>query len=118
MVERGGGMAVGPVCTGYAISCGLGMTTAEVLQGLRAGRSGLRRPQLQLPFDALCGELPEALPAADDAGGAWTAARAVAMDAAKAVAMDAARDAAMDAAMAKQNRRLTSMAASVRRLST
>lgn len=63
-------MAVGPVCTGYAISCGLGMTTAEVLQGLRAGRSGLRRPQLQLPFDALCGELPEALPAADDAGGA------------------------------------------------
>ena len=45
------------------------MTTGEVLRAMRAGRSGLRRPDLELPFEALCGELPRALPADDvDAG--------------------------------------------------
>ena len=49
--------------TAYSLCNALGMTTSTVVGALRRGASGLRPCALPLPFDAVCGALPEALPA-------------------------------------------------------
>lgn len=45
--------------TAYAACSALGMTTAEVLEGLYSGRSGLRSSVFDAPFEAVLGALPE-----------------------------------------------------------
>src|SRR5512133_1272915 len=48
--------------TAFAAANGLGMSTTAVLDGLRAGRSGLSRCRLDIPFETACGALPDDLP--------------------------------------------------------
>ncbi|MEO5769252.1 MAG: beta-ketoacyl-ACP synthase, partial [Polyangia bacterium] len=48
--------------TAYSCINALGDTTEEVLDGLSAGRSGLRPCPLELPFDAPTGAVPGAVP--------------------------------------------------------
>jgi 3-oxoacyl-[acyl-carrier-protein] synthase-1 len=48
--------------TALATANALGMDTRAVHQALRAGRSGLARCRLELPFETSCGALPDELP--------------------------------------------------------
>lgn len=48
--------------TAYCVCNGLGRTTVEVLESLRAGRPGLRPCPLDVPFEVLCGVVPDPLP--------------------------------------------------------
>src|SRR5689334_518267 len=60
--------ALGPVfITGCSAVNAMGRTTAEVLDALDAGRSGLAPPRVSLPVDTVVGAIPgelDALPAA------------------------------------------------------
>lgn len=47
--------------TAYCVCNGLGRTTTEVLEGLRAGRHGLRPCPLPVPFEVMCGVVPDPL---------------------------------------------------------
>ncbi len=49
--------------TAYSLCNGLGSSTAEVVAGLRAGRSGLRPCPLDVPFATVCGFVPGPLDA-------------------------------------------------------
>src|SRR5512142_321842 len=48
--------------TAFSAANGLGMTTAAVLEALRAGRSGLGPCRLDIPFETFCGAMPDDLP--------------------------------------------------------
>jgi 3-oxoacyl-[acyl-carrier-protein] synthase-1 len=48
--------------TAFSAANGLGMSTAAVLDALRAGRSGLAPCRLDIPFETFCGALPDDLP--------------------------------------------------------
>ncbi len=49
--------------TAFSAVNGLGMSTATVLDSLRAGRSALTPCRLDIPFETACGALPDDLPA-------------------------------------------------------
>jgi 3-oxoacyl-[acyl-carrier-protein] synthase-1 len=53
-----GGYAV----VAYGMCNGLGNTTEEVIASLAAGRSGLARPPLELPFETVCGAVADPMP--------------------------------------------------------
>lgn len=48
--------------TAYGMCNSLGVTTAEVIASLAAGRASLSAPPLDLPFETVCGVLPADLP--------------------------------------------------------
>src|SRR5512138_1100513 len=48
--------------TAFSAANALGMSTAAVLEALRAGRSGLTPCRLEIPFETSCGALPDQLP--------------------------------------------------------
>ncbi len=48
--------------TAFAACTALGVTTADTVAALRAGRSGLVAPPVELPFETVCGVVPGALP--------------------------------------------------------
>ncbi len=48
--------------TAFATANALGMDAPAVLAGLRAGRTGLARCRLDVPFETACGALPDDLP--------------------------------------------------------
>lgn len=50
----------------YAVCSALGTTTAETLDAVLAGRSGLRPPPVALPFATLCGVVDELAPPGDE----------------------------------------------------
>jgi 3-oxoacyl-[acyl-carrier-protein] synthase-1 len=54
--------ADGYAITAYGMCNGLGPTTAEVIASLSAGRSGLKAPPLDLPFETACGAVAGDLP--------------------------------------------------------
>src|SRR4249920_2062791 len=57
---------VGAFITGFSAVNAMGRTTAEVLDALDAGRSGLAPPRIALPVDTVVGSIPgelDALPA-------------------------------------------------------
>jgi len=49
--------------TAWSVCTALGVTTRATVTALSEGRSGLRPPPVELPFETVCGALPEALPA-------------------------------------------------------
>jgi len=55
------GRGVYPV-TAYGVCNGLGAKTSDVIEALGAGRSGLGAPPMPLPFDTVCGGVPELPP--------------------------------------------------------
>jgi 3-oxoacyl-[acyl-carrier-protein] synthase-1 len=57
------GVEVGYPVTAYATCNALGASTGEVLETLRAGRSGLAPQHLDLPFETWCGAMARDLPA-------------------------------------------------------
>lgn len=48
--------------TAYCVCNGLGRTTVEVLESLRAARHGLRPCPLDVPFEMMCGVVPGPIP--------------------------------------------------------
>lgn len=48
--------------TAYAANCGLGASTDDVLKALEAGTRGLRAVPFEVPFEAITGTMPGALP--------------------------------------------------------
>jgi 3-oxoacyl-[acyl-carrier-protein] synthase-1 len=54
-------MSAGFPITAYALCNALGSDTPGVLQALRRGQTGLRPCPLPVPFEAVCGALPESL---------------------------------------------------------
>src|SRR5260370_16774024 len=57
--------------TAYALCNALGATTAEVIASLRAGRSGLRPCELDVPFTAKTGAVPGPLEAPPSSLAPW-----------------------------------------------
>src|SRR5216684_962096 len=57
--------------TAYALCNALGATTAEVIESLRAGRSGLRPCELDVPFAAKTGAVPGPLEAPPSSLAPW-----------------------------------------------
>jgi 3-oxoacyl-[acyl-carrier-protein] synthase-1 len=56
------GRQLGHAITAFAAANGLGTDTGQVLEALRAGRSGLVPCSLDVPFETACGALPADLP--------------------------------------------------------
>jgi len=54
-----------PPCavTAWSVCTALGVTTRDTTRALAEGRSGLRPPPVELPFETVCGALPDVLPA-------------------------------------------------------
>ena len=49
--------------TAWSVCTALGITTRDTVSALSAGASGLRAPPVDLPFETVCGALPDALSA-------------------------------------------------------
>jgi 3-oxoacyl-[acyl-carrier-protein] synthase-1 len=49
-------------CTSHSLCNALGIDSAQVVERLYRGESGLRAPSRALPFETVCGELPGTLP--------------------------------------------------------
>lgn len=58
--------------TGYSAVHALGASRAEIAESLRAGRSGLKQPKIELPFPTLVGAVEHTLPDLPPELQAWT----------------------------------------------